>query len=203
MAAVTLYNCAELASCCSSCLFQNINNGFECGWCDRSTFIARDNCSYVGECDSTVVKMSSDCPAPTITNFSPKSGHIEGGTTITITGTELGVTFSDFTANSISIGNDICLPITENNFISGKQILCRTVKGSPGGHVIMITLPSGVTFSNEEFNFALPEIYGVDPMVGPVAGGTELKVWGSNLNIGNIENTRVHLIEGIGECIIQ
>ncbi len=70
------------------------------------------------------------CPAPDIINFSPQSGPPGGGTTITITGRNLGVTFSDFTANNITLRrapNTMfpCTPISEG-YVPGSTVRCRT-----------------------------------------------------------------------------
>ena len=194
---VILYNCAELADGCSSCL----GSGFECGWCDRPSGMT-DSCTYTEECETTPVNVGSNCPAPMITDFNPKSGPIEGGTTITITGRELGVTFDDFITNSITVGSVSCTAI-ESGYIPGRQIRCNTTAqgGLLGDLPIVITLPSGTGESSDRFTYATPEIMRVVPIRGPVAGGTRLTVWGSNLNIGNIEDTRITIVDGT-ECNI-
>ena len=144
----------------------------------------------------------SGCPSPVIADFIPKSGPIEGGTTITITGRDLGVTYDDFTSNNIVVGHVPCVPI-KDNFIPGKQIRCITINGSLlGTYLISITLPSGIAVSNNGFRIAIPEISRVNPVLGPAAGGTELTVWGSNLNIGNKVNTRFHISNGTN-CVTR
>lgn len=201
---VMLYSCAQLANCCSSCLYHVIEDGFDCGWCDRSTSnpSISNSCTYIGECNSAVlIRSGLDCPAPLITDFNPKTGPTQGGTTITITGQDLGVTYKDFTTNSISIGTDICSPI-EDSFIPGKQILCTTLKGLPEAYAIVVMLPSGATASSAKFMFADPKIFRVEPVVGPWAGGTTLTVWGTNLGIGNRENTTISIANET-ECIIE
>ena len=139
-----------------------------------------------------------NCPAPTIFDFNPKSGPLDGGTTITITGKDLGVTYEDYDLNSIKVGID-CLPI-ESNFIPGRQILCSTTnsgQATPGTYSVTVTLPSGFALAETMFELAIPEIHGIFPLIGPIAGGTSLTVWGSNLDIGNTENTRINLVNGI------
>ena len=197
-----LYNCAELADGCSSCLGYRLANGFECGWCNRSNGMS-DSCTLDGECTETIVSMGSGCPIPFISDFNPKSGPIEGGTTITITGRELGVTFDDFVnPNSITVGSVPCTAI-QSGYIPGRQIRCNTTAqgGLLGDLPIVITLPSGTGESSDRFTYATPEIMRVVPIRGPVAGGTRLTVWGSNLNIGNIEDTRITIVDGT-ECNI-
>ena len=146
-----------------------------------------------------LVTMGNECPAPSITDFNPKSGPIEGGTTITITGRELGVTFDDFSAmDSITVGGAPCTPIDRESYVPGRQINCITTSGgSTGSKVIQITLPSGTTDSRTlVFEVVTPRIERVSPILGPVAGGTKVTVFGSNLNIGNIEDTRITVVGG-------
>ena len=196
-----LYKCAQLTDGCSSCTGFRVANGFECVWCDRPNDV-RDSCSYTGDCDTVIP--SSMCPAPILTDFSPKSGPIEGGTTITITGRELGVTFDDFINNSITVGGFPCIPSNhESDYIPGRQIRCNTTHGaSLGAKTIQISLPHGSGTSNTHFTYAAPEIMRVVPIWGPVAGGTRLTVWGSNLNIGNIEDTMISIVTGT-KCTIE
>ena len=161
-----------------------------------------DSCTYIGICEAAPIMEGSGCSAPIIDDFNPKSGPIEGGTTITITGSDLGVIYDDFTSNSIVIGDDPCMPI-EDSFIPGRQIHCITTNGSSlGMHLIRVVLLSGIAISIDKFRIAIPEISRVDPILGPAAGGTQLTVWGSNLNIGNKVNTRLHLSNGTN-CMIR
>ena len=142
---------------------------------------------------------------PTITDFNPKSGPPEGGTTITITGRELGITFDDFMTNSIRIGEDQtgvpCMPTDRSSYIPGRQIRCITTGGSATGS-ILISIGSRTGESDTPFRVASPQITRVFPSRGPQAGGTQLTVYGTDLNIGNIENTRITLIGGT-ECTIK
>ena len=197
---VTLFNCANLANGCSSCL----GSEFDCGWCDRPSGMT-DSCNYTGLCDATTITMSGSCPRPTITDFNPKSGSIEGGTTITIEGTNLGVTFDDFSANSITIGGVPCTPTDRDSYIPGRQIRCTTTnlsQVSTGQKTVLVFAPSGIGSTNTQFRVASPQIWGVVPVLGPVAGGTRMTVLGANLNVGNIEDTRIILVNGT-ECAIE
>ena len=199
-----LYNCVELADNCSSCL----GSEFECGWCDRPNGMT-DTCTYTGPggCDATPVTEGTNCPPPTITDFTPKFGPPEGGTTITITGTDLGVSFSDFTApgSSITMGGVTCMPTNPDNYMPGQRIDCITTNsgGSTGSETIIITIPNGRADSmNTLFRVVSPQITRVVPSLGPQAGGTRLTVYGSDLNIGNIEDTRITVTSGT-ECTVE
>ena len=168
-----------------------------------------DTCTYTGPggCDATPVTEGANCPSPTITDFNPKFGPPEGGTTITIMGTDLGVSFNDFTApgSSITVGGVTCTPDNPDNYMPGQRIDCTTTNsgGSTGTETIMITLPNGrVNSMGTEFTVVSPQITGVVPSRGPQAGGTRLTVYGSDLSIGNIEDTRITVTSGT-ECTVE
>ena len=197
-----LYNCAEIGDSCSSCL----GSEFECRWCGTPNQDG-GSCAYSGPggmCDATLITEGSDCTNPSIFDFNPKSGPPEGGTTIIITGTDLGVSFSDFTRNSIQVGGVNCTPTNPDNYIPGRRISCITTSsgGSTGAKTILITLPNGAGTSDMRFNIVSPQITRVFPPRGPQAGGTQLTVYGSDLNIGNTEDTRITLIGGT-ECTVK
>ena len=160
-----------------------------------------NSCNIVEDCAEVTVSDSLECPAPMIDDFEPKSGPIEGGTTITITGRELGITFDDFSANSITVGNVHCTPVNKS-YIPGRRVLCTTGRLRALMNTILIILPTGHTTSTEIFQVATPKVHGVTPMLGPMAGGTRLRVWGRNLDIGNKEETRITVANGV-ECIVE
>ena len=206
--AVLLYSCPDLTDSCSSCLGVSMISGFECGWCDRPSGMT-DTCSFTEDCPAmpaqTLAIIGSQCPKPTIIDFNPESGPPDGGTTINITGTDLGVSFNDFTENTIQVGEFNCTPTNPDNYVSGRTISCNTTDssgGSPGPKTIFITLPNGCGTSDKQFNVVPPQITRVFPSHGPQAGGTQLTVYGSDLNIGNIEDTRITLVGGT-ECIVK
>ena len=198
---VLLYNCLEVATGCSSCISMSMLSGFECGWCDRPSGMT-DTCSFTEDCQSLdFATTGSQCPMPIITDFNPKFGPPEGGTTITITGTNLGVSFSDFAEDSIQVGGVNCIPADSNGYEPGRRISCTTIN-STVSTAIMITLSNGLATSGEMFTRVSPNVTGVFPPRGPQAGGTNLTVYGTNLNIGNTINTTITLIGGM-QCIVK
>ena len=152
------------------------------------------------------ITMRSDCPAPRISDFNPKYGPPEGGTTITILGTDLGISFNDFTApgSSIQVGGVTCIPTNPDGYMPGRMISCITTDngGTMGSEIINITLPNGAGTSVAQFNIVSPQITGLFPSRGPQAGGTNLIVYGTNLGIGNTENTTVTLAGGT-QCSVK
>ena len=72
-------------------------------------------------CSTNFINNSSGCLLLTITSIFPASGPTEGGTIVTITGTDLGTSFSDIV--SITVGSLSCTPI-ENSYLVGRRISC-------------------------------------------------------------------------------
>ena len=186
---VILYNCMGLAGSCSQCLGQNINTGFNCGWCSNT-----DQCTVNSQCGGNHVTTSGGCGAPAITAINPSIGPPGGQTTITIDGTNLGVIFSDIL--SISVGVRQCDSI-ENQYSSGVQIVCTinsnnvNIEGTEAVTVIINTSGGNMLATSNLFMIAIPRIVSVTPQFGPVSGGTMVTVIGEYLDIGNKENTRV------------
>ena len=188
---VILYDCPVLASGCSSCLSQNFDTGFDCSWCSNE-------CRDRSDCNSSPIISTGNCPQPNITGFDPKTGPPAGGTIITINGTNLGTQVSDI--ESIRIGNRDC---SINDYQAGKRIMCtisianETMADRSDTITVRVTRSSGTvaTNSTEQFQFITPTVLLVDPIFGPISGGTRVSVKGTNLDIGNNEMTLVIMRE--------
>ena len=130
-----------------------------------------------------------------ITAIFPDSGPTEGGTTVTITGTDLGTSFGDIV--SIKVGSLTCTPI-EDSYLVGRSITCDISGQSQPGSVDFVVTVSRMGGTNQNvatwFRFGQPRVYSVSPSYGPSAGGTIVRVRGEDLNIGNIEKTTVSLL---------
>ena len=162
-----------------------------------------DSCNFIEDCSNNFISDGLNCPPPVITDFNPKSGPIEGGTTITITGRELGVTFDDFSPNSITVGNVPCTLVNES-YIPGRQILCMTGRLTSVTNAVLIRLHSEAITAHQQFEVHSPKVYRVSPQLGPAAGGTRLTIQGADLDIGNVEDTRVTVDIGGGmECRVE
>ena len=190
--AAVLYQCFDIAMGCSSCLAQTIGTDFQCGWCDYSCVDVSATCS------ANFVTTFNNCPAPMITGISPDSGPTEGGTTVTITGTDLGTSFDDIV--SITVGSLTCTPI-EDSYLVGRSITCDISSGSQTqllGIAIVVVTVSRIGGANQaattQFLFGQSRVYSVSPSYGPSAGGTIVRVRGEDLNIGNTESTTVTLL---------
>ena len=150
----------------------------------------------------------SGCPAATITSVLPGSGPPEGGTTVNITGTDLGVTYDDI-VNNVMISSSSCIT-QEDGYIPGTQIVCETtaVTSGPGPKDVIVTVQRGTSSSvavgGSLFTVVALTVTGVEPSLGPMSGGTSITIRGTGLNISNVEDTRVTL-DGVNgpECRIQ
>ena len=176
-----------MATDCSACIHTRIGTGFQCGWCDASTA----TCSISEECTggTSFVKTGAECPAPSIAMIQPQTGLPQGGTIITITGRNLGVTFCDFTANSITLtsgSNSVqCTPISEG-YMAGREIRCRMKVVPVGSYSLAVNLLSGIgAYNDGRFVVSLPTVTGASPLQGPISGGTKVTITGTNLAIGN------------------
>ena len=133
-----------------------------------------------------------------ITGFDPKTGPPAGGTMITINGTNLGTQESDI--ESIRIGNRDC---SINDYQAGKRIMCtisianETMADRSDTITVRVTRSSGTVPANSsvQFQFITPTVLSVDPIFGPISGGTRVSVKGTNLDIGNKEMTLVIMRE--------
>lgn len=86
---MTLYKCEESAKGCSQCLA--VDGRRHCGWCPSP-----QQCTMRSNCSSKWNReLASRCPQPSIFNISPTSGPEQGGTTLLIRGSDLGVDVTD------------------------------------------------------------------------------------------------------------
>ncbi len=119
---------------------------------------------------------------------------MEGGTTLTVRGTDLGVTFADIQGSTLTLGGRVCTPLSIN-YIPGQQFVCETTNlGTSGPKDLSLTIGVRVaTVTVDSFSAVVPTVSEVSPSLGPVAGGTVVSIMGTGLAVGNQENTIVDL----------
>ena len=83
-AIVVLYNCPSLAGSSSQCLGQNINTGFQCGWCQLDFECTGDNTTCTGG-------PSNWLTVPSVESITPTYGPVSGGTLVTVIGNNLDI----------------------------------------------------------------------------------------------------------------
>ncbi|XP_061793817.1 plexin-B1 isoform X1 [Nerophis lumbriciformis] len=173
---VTLYDCSVGRADCSRCY--TAEHKYACVWCGG----AHATCLYSGSCSEPV---QQTCPAPVIHSIEPLSGLLEGGTLVTITGSNLGQKAEDI-FTSVSVAGVPCMVITRLYQVSSR-IVCKTRAsgGEKTGHVSVQVSGGEFGLSRQTFSFQDPFVTGVMPDRGPKAGGTTLTISGRNLLTGH------------------
>jgi hypothetical protein len=114
--------------------------------------------------------------APTVTGVSPNSGPLAGGTSVTITGTDL------LGASAVYFSTTLA---TSFNVFSSTSITAVSPQGtSPGPVDVTVTTPAGTSPINQpadQFTYlAAPAVLGISPSSGPSAGGTTVTITGTS-----------------------
>ena len=150
---------------------------------------------------------TDSCPPPNINSIHPSRGPREGGTHVTITGNNLGATYSDILEVRLhsEAGTSVECPLAgEETYVFGRQIVCVSPPVSDAGEFTMIAQiqrESDIQVVGFPYFIEQPQLIGVDPQFGPQSGGIELVISGISLHVGNSENTTVCL-NGIN-CTIR
>ena len=151
--------------------------------------------------DNMFFTSSDQCPSPTITSVQPKRGPVQGGTLVTLAGTDLGTKFTDIVGvrllSNSSSGSDCSL--SEEGYMAGRHVVCETTAvESPGQYYLEVNVSRDTDFETASIAFLVeqPVMSGVEPVVGPKSGGVEVVINGSSLDTGNREETRV-LLNGV------
>ncbi|XP_029681845.1 plexin-B1 isoform X2 [Takifugu rubripes] len=198
---VTLYNCSVGRSDCSRC--HTADQKYGCVWCGG----AQASCLYSQSCSEPV---QHTCPAPVIHSIEPLSGLLEGGTMVTISGSNLGQKVEDI-LHSVSVAGVPCSVISSLYEISSR-IVCRTTAsgGKNSGQVSVKVSGGELGLSTEMFTFQDPFVMSVSPHRGPKAGGTILTIIGRNLLTGRPSDLTVtvgrvscHIMEPYSSSSLQ
>ncbi|SCB46735.1 Putative Ig domain-containing protein, partial [Rhizobium miluonense] len=114
-------------------------------------------------------------PAPTISSISPLSGPATGGTTVTITGTDLTA------ATAVTFGATAAAGFTVNSATS----ITATAPAGTGTVDVRVTTPGGTsaTSAADQFTYiAAPTVTAISPTAGPTAGGTTVTLTGTGFS---------------------
>ncbi|XP_051906322.1 plexin-B1-like isoform X2 [Hippocampus zosterae] len=189
---VTLYNCSVGRSDCSRC--RTADPKYGCVWCGSP---AGSHCVYHESCADDV---KNTCPAPVIHFLDPVSGPVEGGTLVTISGSNLGQRAEDI-LNSVTLADVPCSVINSRYEISSR-IVCETTssRGEKSGQASVKVSGGGLGVSVETFSFRDPILSGLSPQRGPKAGGSSVTIKGRRLKTGHPSDVSV-LIGGI-PCVV-
>ncbi|KAM4654310.1 plexin-B1 isoform 4-T7 [Amazona ochrocephala] len=173
---VTFYNCSVGHTDCSRC--QTADSKYNCVWCGGDS----PSCIFRGSCKEDIEDL---CPAPLIHSVYPLSGPVEGGTRITITGSNLGQKHQDI-AETVTVAGIPCAVDAQEYEISS-SIVCITGRSwtERSGHAVVEVPGGGRGVSGHVFTYQNPELKSIVPTQGPKAGGTCLTLLGSKLLTGH------------------
>lgn len=120
--------------------------------------------------EARLVMAASATPAVTAVN--PSSGPVEGGTSVTITGT-------NFTgASSVTIGG---VAATDVTVVNSTTITAITPAGTAGAKDVVVTTARGSGTGTGLYTYVpAPTVTGISPAGGPTAGGTSVTITGTD-----------------------
>ncbi|XP_042195517.1 plexin-B1 [Callorhinchus milii] len=189
---ITLYNCSVGRTDCSRC--QTADTKYACAWCGG----VEPRCVYQPTCQQGV---EQTCPGPLIHSIEPISGLLEGGTGVTITGSNLGQRFEEI-EDSVLVADVPCRPDRDLYRVS-TRIVCYTAASdiSTSGHVTVKLINGSESISTQLFTYQDPVLGSISPLRGPKAGGTSLTISGLRLLTGRPSHIRV--LVGSLPCVIS
>ncbi|XP_069383096.1 plexin-B1-like isoform X3 [Paralichthys olivaceus] len=189
---VTLFNCSVGRSDCSRC--RTADPKYGCVWCGGA---ASSRCVYQDSCTDEI---KHTCPAPVIHFLDPVSGPVEGGTVVTISGSNLGQRAEDI-QSSVTVAGVPCSVIHSRYEVSSR-IVCETTRsrGEKSGQASVKVRGGGLGLSAQIFSFQDPVLSSIFPQRGPKAGGSSLTIRGRRLRTGHPGEVSV-LIGGV-PCMV-
>ncbi|XP_066207914.1 plexin-B1 isoform X2 [Saccopteryx leptura] len=193
---VVLYDCSVGHGDCSRC--QTAMPQYGCVWCkgERPRCVAREAC---GEAEA----VATQCPAPFIHSVDPLTGPVDGGTRVTIRGSNLGQHVQDV-QDTVSVAGLPCVVDAQEYEVSSSLVCITEASGEEVAGAVTVEVPGrGRGVSEHSFAYQDPKVHSVFPSRGPRAGGTRLTLRGSKLLTGRLEDIRVvvgdqpcHLLQG-------
>uniref|UniRef100_A0A672H4J0 Sema domain-containing protein n=1 Tax=Salarias fasciatus TaxID=181472 RepID=A0A672H4J0_SALFA len=169
---VTLYNCSMGREDCSLC--KNADIKYRCVWCSRQKACVYDKlCIQQGSGDP----YNTECPNPAITDIIPRFGPLQGGISITIRGSNLGIHQDDI--KNITVVGEPCIHQKEKYSIGAVD-----VSKSHWGEVEVVVNGNKKGTSAMYFTYRDPIPDAVTPARGPKAGGTLITISGRFLDTG-------------------
>ena len=125
-----------------------------------------------------IIMYTYEYPLPELTNISPSSGSIAGGTAVTITGSGFAGT------KTVQFGENSA---TSLNVINNWQLTLLTPPSSEGTVVVSISNPAGTGRTSGaatmfHYEVPVPKLTGISPSAGSMDGGTVVTLTGSGFN---------------------
>jgi prepilin-type processing-associated H-X9-DG protein len=110
---------------------------------------------------------------PTISNVSPNTVDIGGGTPVTITGQY----FTGINTNALSSVTFAGVNAASITFVSDTQLTAVTAPGTAGVGSVQVTVQSS-TGSYSPFTYGGDKVTSISPATGPITGGTPVTITG-------------------------
>ncbi|XP_029975056.1 plexin-B1-like isoform X2 [Salarias fasciatus] len=180
-----LYDCSAGQSDCSQC--RAVPEEYGCVWCVGGP---APSCTYNQSCSGAT---ATACPPPRITGVLPVSGPLEGGVLVTISGSNLGLSYRDV-VGGVTVAGVPCPPRQEGYRISTRVVCELQPTGQPGEGPVLVTVgttPPGR--STQTFTYQDPQVLDLVPAQGPVSGGTRLTIRGVRLLTGQTSDLSAFL----------
>ncbi len=175
MRTITVYKCSVLGSYrnsqdCTLCIAHRETYG--CTWCGEEGCVSSSRCS----------SNFTECPGPEIFSIRPRSGPLEGGTVLTIEGSNLGTSVQDLRGR-IKIGSRDCSLLSLKNSVEATCLTPQSVPRERNASVTLLT-NRGPVQSPVKFGYTDFFITNFSPTKGSISGGTKVRILGRNLDIG-------------------
>lgn len=124
-------------------------------------------------------------PPPTITSISPASGSNAGGTTVTITGSNLS------SATSVAMQYSNGWFEASFSVISNTTVVFTSIGANGTGSVpVRVTTPGGTAYASFTYVTGVPTISSITPSSGSTEGGTIVTLSGTNfVNVTSVTMT--------------
>ncbi|XP_033615667.1 plexin-B1 [Fukomys damarensis] len=181
---VVLYDCSVGHGDCSRC--HSAMPQYGCVWCEEEhpRCVAKEAC---GKSDA----VATQCPAPLISSVEPLTGPVDGGTRVTIRGSNLGQHVQDV-LDMVRVAGVPCAVDAQDYEVSSSLVCITGASGEEvTGAVVVEVLGRGRGVSELNFVYQDPKVHSIFPVQGPRAGGTCLTLRGSKLLTGRLEDIRV------------
>uniref|UniRef100_A0AAR2J0I6 Sema domain-containing protein n=1 Tax=Pygocentrus nattereri TaxID=42514 RepID=A0AAR2J0I6_PYGNA len=197
---ITLYNCSLGREDCSLC--KNADLKYQCVWCPQTR-----SCVFEKLCSTVELQ---ECPDPGISAIIPRYGPLNGGISVTIKGSNLGIQKEDI--KHITVAGVPCIQQEEKYSVSTRHIICLLYLSgrSQNSHIryfIANNATAGQSYTTFFFTLSLisqdPKPLAVYPDKGPKEGGTLITITGNQLHTASKEDIAITVggVEGFGEQI--
>ena len=185
---ITVYKCSVLGSYrgaqdCTLCSLKSQSHG--CGWCPKV------GCVSTSRCPTQIVQRKGEqCPGPELFLISPTNGPPEGGTLLTLEGSNLGLTPQDLRGR-IKVGGQDCKVVGLRNAVEATCIVPPQADPRQS-NVSVVLLPSNrrrssspVTHRQLQYHYLDYALTDFSPSKGAASGGSLVRISGHNLHIGS------------------